>query len=72
MLTMLSVIIPILNEEEKITSLHAELHGILQALDRPYEIVYVDDGSTDSSFARLNALAQEHPEVVLIQSRRNF
>ena len=69
---MLSVIIPVLNEEENIPSLHAELHGVLQALDRPYEIVYVDDGSTDSSFARLKALAQEHPEVVLIQFRRNF
>ncbi|HEY7066186.1 MAG TPA: glycosyltransferase family 2 protein [Chloroflexota bacterium] len=69
---MLSVVIPIFNEEENIPELHDEVHGALTALGRPFEIVYVDDGSTDRSFRLLKALAERYPEVVVIQFRRNF
>ena len=69
---MLSVVVPIFNEVENIPELHDELRGVLDRLDRPYEIVYVDDGSTDGSFALLKSLAERHPQVVVIQFRRNF
>ncbi|MBA2448666.1 MAG: glycosyltransferase family 2 protein [Chloroflexi bacterium] len=68
---MLSVIVPIFNEEENVPELHAELRGALEELGRPYEIIYVDDGSTDDSFARLKTVAQD-PGVMVVQLRRNF
>ena len=69
---MLSVVVPIFNEFENIPELHDELQGVLDRLGRPYEIVYVDDGSTDGSFDLLKALAALHSQVVVIQFRRNF
>jgi glycosyltransferase involved in cell wall biosynthesis len=69
---MLSVIIPIYNEVENIPLLHAELLGVLRALDQPFEIIYVDDGSRDGSFDLLKQIATSEPEVVAIQFRRNF
>ncbi len=69
---MLSIVIPIYNEVESVPELHAELQGVLVALGRPYEIIYVDDGSKDGSFTLLKQLAEIHPEVVVIQFRRNF
>ena len=69
---MLSVVVPIFNEVENIPELHDELHAALDELGRPYEIIYVDDGSTDGSFAELKVLADRHAEVVVVQFRRNF
>src|SRR5215210_146898 len=68
----LSIVIPIYNEVENIPELHEELQGVLVKLGRPYEILYVDDGSKDGSFNLLRKLSEEHPEVVVIQFRRNF
>jgi glycosyltransferase involved in cell wall biosynthesis len=68
----LSIVIPIYNEVENIPELHEELQGVLVAFGRQYEILYVDDGSRDGSFDLLRQLSDEHPEVVVIQFRRNF
>jgi glycosyltransferase involved in cell wall biosynthesis len=68
----LSIVIPIYNEVENIPELHSELQDVLVRFGRPYEILYVDDGSKDGSVPLLNALAEQHPEVVVIQFRRNF
>ncbi len=68
----LSVVIPIFNEVESIPALHEELWGVLRGLGQSYEIVYVDDGSRDGSFAALSRIAEAEPEVVVIQFRRNF
>jgi glycosyltransferase involved in cell wall biosynthesis len=68
----LSIVVPIYNEVENVPELHEELQGVLDALGRPYEIIYVDDGSKDGSFGLLKRLADQHPEVVVIQFRRNF
>ena len=68
----LSVVVPIYNEADNIPELHAELQGVLDGFGRPYEIVYVDDGSRDRSFELLNGLAERHPEVLVLQFRRNF
>ena len=69
---MLSVIIPIYNEVENIPPLHDELRGVLDGLEQPYEIVYVDDGSSDGSFALLQEIAEADARVQLVQFRRNF
>ena len=68
----LSIVVPIFNEEENIPSLHA---GIVAALaDQPleYELIFVDDGSVDSSFTLLKSIAREDRRVKVIRFRRNF
>jgi glycosyltransferase involved in cell wall biosynthesis len=69
---MLSVIIPIYNEVENIPPLHDELREVLGDLESPYEIVYVDDGSSDGSSELLRELARADARVQLVQFRRNF
>jgi glycosyltransferase involved in cell wall biosynthesis len=68
----LSVIIPVYNEEENLPPLHAALSQVLSALPGTSEVLYVDDGSTDASFERLETIAASDPRVTLIQFRRNF
>lgn len=69
---MLSIVIPIYNEVENVPELHEELQGVLVTLGRPYEIIYVDDGSRDGTVDLLKQLSDKHPEVVVILFRRNF
>lgn len=67
-----SVVVPVYNEEENVELLHEKLDSSLQALELSYEIIYVDDGSRDGSFALLDAISQRDPRVKLIRFRRNF
>lgn len=68
----LSLVIPVYNEEENLRPLSAEIHAALTDLPLDYEIIYVDDGSSDGSFACLRALHATDPRVVAIRFRRNF
>ena len=69
----LSVVIPVLDEEESIRPLYSSLHDVLEDLSREYEIIFVDDGSQDNSFDVLEALYEEDPRHIrVIQFRRNF
>lgn len=68
----LSVVIPIYNEEENVANLVKEFRDALGAWGRPYELILVDDGSSDRSFERLKGLQQNTPELRVIQFRRNF
>ena len=68
----LSVIVPLYNEEENILPLHQSLESSLKFYQLPYEIIYVDDGSTDATFVELLALAREDPHVSIVQLSRNF
>ena len=67
-----SVVVPIYNEEENVALLHQRLTEALGALGRSYEIVYVDDGSRDRSFARLCDAAATDRQVRIVRFRRNF
>jgi glycosyltransferase involved in cell wall biosynthesis len=67
-----SAVIPVFNEEENITALHAKLDAALTALGLSYEIVYVDDGSRDRSFELLSEIAARDEHVKLVRFRRNF
>jgi glycosyltransferase involved in cell wall biosynthesis len=69
----LSVLIPVYNEEANVGPLHAELADVLGRLRLVYEIIFVDDGSTDATPARLAAIQQADPEHVRVASlRRNY
>ncbi len=68
----LSVVIPIRNEAASIVELHRELTQTLSAWGRPYEIIIVDDGSTDESFAMLAGLQAVDSHLRVIRFRRNF
>ena len=68
----LSLIIPVFNEEENLLELYDRLTKALRKLKRSYEIIFIDDGSTDLSFKILQEIVQMHPTVQLIRFRRNF
>ncbi|MFL6215528.1 MAG: glycosyltransferase family 2 protein [Blastocatellia bacterium] len=68
----LSIFLPVYNEEENIAPLHAKLSESLSQIGRSYEILYVDDGSTDESLARLRELALLDERVRVIALRRNY
>ena len=68
----LSVVIPIRNESASIPELYRQLTDTLQRWGRPYEILAIDDGSTDDSFAKLAALQATDVRLRVIRFRRNF
>lgn len=68
----LSVVIPIHNESPNIEALYAELTEVLDRWGRSYEVLAVDDGSTDDSFDRLVRCQQRDPRWRIIRFRRNF
>jgi glycosyltransferase involved in cell wall biosynthesis len=68
----LSIVIPIFNEEESITPLYGRLREVLDALGREWEIVFVNDGSSDGSPEILDRLAAADPRTRIVHLRRNY
>ena len=67
-----SIVVPIYNEEDNITALYRAITAALDASDSNYEVILVDDGSSDGSFGALKALAAQDRRVKVIRFRRNF
>ncbi len=67
-----SVVVPLLNEAENIPELYARLTAVLAQIRRSYELVFVDDGSSDDTFQVLCTLQERDPRVHLLRLRRNF
>ncbi|MEM7332773.1 MAG: glycosyltransferase family 2 protein [Chloroflexota bacterium] len=67
----LSLVIPVYNEEENLRELHKEITIALKDEPYSYEVLFVDDGSRDQSFAIMEALHEEDPRVVAVKFRRN-
>ena len=67
-----SVVIPLHNEEHNVVPLHEEVTRVLRSLGRSYEIILVEDGSTDATFARLRELQPRDPHVRVVRFSRNF
>jgi glycosyltransferase involved in cell wall biosynthesis len=69
----ISVVIPVLDEEESIEALYEQLSEALGDVGRPYEVIFVDDGSSDGSFETMKSLHdRDNDHVRVIQFRRNF
>jgi glycosyltransferase involved in cell wall biosynthesis len=68
----LSVVVPVLDEVDSLPTLYRELTATLEMLGRSYELLFVDDGSHDGSFATLEKLHRSDDRVRVIQHRRNF
>lgn len=67
---MISFVVPFLNEQDTLEELHRRIAAELG--DRPFEVIFVDDGSTDGSVGVVERLLAAHPEVRLVQLRGNF
>jgi len=68
----ISVVVPVHDEERTVALLFEELQAALEPLDRPWEVLFVDDGSVDGTFAALTRLHSQHEEVRVVRLRRNF
>jgi glycosyltransferase involved in cell wall biosynthesis len=68
----LSVVIPLYNEEENVQMLIEKLKGALDPLNKEYEIIFVDDGSTDRTLSILEDIQAKDKNVVVLSLRRNF
>ena len=68
----LSIVIPLLNEEESLKELHDWIVSVMQSNHFLYEILFIDDGSTDQSWNIISKLSQENPSVKGIRFQRNF
>jgi glycosyltransferase involved in cell wall biosynthesis len=69
----ISIVIPLLNEEESLRELFSLINETMQKIKKSYEIIFVDDGSTDTSFEVITALHTQYPSIIkAIRFRRNF
>jgi dolichol-phosphate mannosyltransferase len=68
----ISVVVPLFNEEHSLAALYNQIAAVLDSQPEPYEVVFVDDGSTDGSMAALERLHAETTNVVVVHLRRNF
>ena len=70
--SLLSLVIPVYNEADSLVQLVAEIDEALAAYGSPYEIVFVDDGSSDGSFEAMRGMAEARDDVRVVKLRRNF
>jgi glycosyltransferase involved in cell wall biosynthesis len=68
----ISIVIPLLNEEESINELYHWIADVMQSNGFLYELIYIDDGSTDDSWKLIQKLAAAHPEVRALKFLKNF
>lgn len=68
----LSIVIPLLNEQESLPELHNWIAKVMQAHNYSYEILFIDDGSTDASWNVISKLSHENPNVKGIRFLRNY
>ena len=68
----ISVIIPLLNESDSLSELHSSIEKVMSSGSYSYEVVFIDDGSTDNSWEIINSLSKEHKSVKGIRFFKNY
>jgi glycosyltransferase involved in cell wall biosynthesis len=68
----LSIVVPLFNEEDSVRPMHAAIVGAVEPLGVMFEIVFVDDGSSDKTVPLVDEIARADPRVVLVKFRRNY
>lgn len=68
----ISVVVPLFNEEESLPELHSWIKRVMDANGFSYEVIFVNDGSTDGSWSVIEKLSKDNPEVHGIKFRRNY
>ena len=68
----LSIIIPLLNEEESLRELHNWIVKVMDSNNFTYEVIFIDDGSTDNSWQLIETLSHENPNIKGIRFLRNY
>jgi dolichol-phosphate mannosyltransferase len=69
---MLSVVVPIYNEEENISAFHSAIRSVMEGMEEHWEVVYVNDGSRDKSLSLLMDIQKHDPRVTVVEFSRNF
>ncbi|HEX7145110.1 MAG TPA: glycosyltransferase family 2 protein [Gaiellaceae bacterium] len=69
---MISVVVPVHDEERSVALLYDELRSAIEPLHEPWEVIFVDDGSTDGTFSALTRLHNSEQNVRVVRLRRNF
>jgi len=69
---MLSIIVPVFDEQESLVELHQQIETVCQSNGLEYELIFIDDGSTDQSWETIGKLSSAFPQVRGIRFRRNF
>lgn len=67
----LSIIIPVYNEEDNVCLLFKKIQTVCQTIDETYEVIFIDDGSTDGTFAILSELSEQEPQLAVIKFKGN-
>ena len=67
-----SVVVPVFNEQENLPEFVSRIAAVMGGLPRSYEVVFVDDGSTDQSFQILKKSAEQNPHLKIVRLSRNF
>ncbi len=68
----ISIVVPLYNEEECAKLLYESITNVMKGLDQKYEIIFVDDGSTDATFERAKAIHEKDPHLKVIKFRKNY
>lgn len=68
----ISIVIPLYNEEENVRELHSRLKPVMDSLGDDYEIIFIDDGSTDNTLPLLQEIQAADNTVIILSLRRNF
>jgi glycosyltransferase involved in cell wall biosynthesis len=68
----ISVVVPVFNEQENLPTLYSRLVDVLDRTGEPYELIFIDDGSRDTSLELLHRFAQDDARVVVVELARNF
>lgn len=68
----LSIVVPVLNEEESLKGLTAWIHKVVEAEKLSYELIFIDDGSRDASWSVITSLSNDYSHIKAIRFRRNF